>query len=111
MTIWNKIRDLFGRSKQVMNEPNDAAAGATAVSALDQQNMIDLMHRLEKTVEGVYSCAEAFALLDEYVELVADDDEAKQLMPMVKTHLDMCPDCRDEFEILLEILKTADAEA
>ncbi len=109
MTIWTKIRDLFSRSKQVLSEPHDAAAGVTAVPALDQQTMVNLMHRLEKTVEGVYSCEEAFALLDEYVELVANDDEAKKLMPMVKNHLDMCPDCRDEFEILLDILKTADA--
>ncbi|WP_420642062.1 zf-HC2 domain-containing protein [Candidatus Leptofilum sp.] len=94
-----------------MNQPHDPAAGETAVPALNQQNMVDLMHRLEKTMEGSYSCDEAYALLDEYVELVADDEEAKKLMPMVQNHLDMCPDCRDEFEMLLQILKTADAEA
>lgn len=94
-----------------MNEPNESAVGETAVPAINPQNMVDLMHRLEKTVEGTYSCDEAYALLDEYVETVADDDEAKKLMPMVKSHLDMCPDCRDAFELLLQILKTAEADA
>ena len=78
---------------------------------MNQKNLIDLMERLEKTMEDAYSCEEAFALLDEYVELVASDEEAKRLMPLVKNHLDMCPDCQDEFEILLHVLKTADSEA
>lgn len=110
MTIWNQIKNLFSRSKQAINVPSEAAEVGTAVSAINSQNMVDLMHRLEKTMDGVYSCDEAYALLDEYVEMVADDDEAKKLMPMVKNHLDMCPDCRDEFEVLLQILKTADAD-
>ncbi|WP_420631065.1 anti-sigma factor family protein [Candidatus Leptofilum sp.] len=110
MTIWNQIKNLFSRSNPDINEPNHFASGETAVPAMNQQNMVDLMHRLEKTLEGTYSCDEAYALLDEYVELVADNEEARQLMPLVETHLDMCPDCRDEFELLLQILKTADTE-
>ena len=110
MTIWNQIKNLFSRSKQPMNNFNDSASSQTAVPAMNQQHLVDLMHRLEKTMEGAYSCEEAYALLDEYVELVADDEEAKRLMPLVKNHLDMCPDCRDEFELLLHVLKTADSE-
>lgn len=78
---------------------------------LTQDHLVNLMQRLETTMENVYSCDEAFALLDEYVELVANKEEAEQLMPLVKNHLDLCPDCRDEFEILLNILQTADPEA
>lgn len=91
-----------------MNEANDSTDD-TAVSTINQQNLVTLMQRLEKTMEGAYSCDEAFALLDEYVEMIADDEEAKRLMPLVQNHLDMCPDCRDEFEILLHVLKTADS--
>lgn len=91
-----------------MNKLNDTTLDQSAKPALDQAGIVDLMQRLEKTLDNAYSCEEAFALLDEYVELVADDDEARQLMPLVKNHLDMCPDCRDKFEILLHVLKTAD---
>lgn len=76
---------------------------------LTQDHLVDLMQRLETTLDNAYSCEEAFALLDEYVELVTNTEEAGQLMPLVKNHLDLCPDCRDEFEILLHILKTADS--
>ncbi|MCP4421198.1 MAG: hypothetical protein GY805_31690 [Chloroflexi bacterium] len=85
-----------------MNKPNPD---------ITKEDVVTLMHRLEKTLEDSYSCEESFALLDEYVELVATDEEAKRLMPLIKNHLDMCPDCREEFETLLYILKTADSES
>lgn len=93
-----------------MNELNHSASNQMADTTINQTHLVDLMHRLEHTMEGVYSCEEAFALLDEYVELVASDEEARRLMPLVQNHLDMCPDCRDEFEILLHVLKTADSD-
>jgi hypothetical protein len=99
MTNWNKIKNLLNRAKQPMNELK---------TDITKDGVISLMRRLEKTLENSYSCEESFALLDEYVELVASDEEAKRLMPLVKNHIDMCPDCREEFEILLHILKTAD---
>jgi hypothetical protein len=108
MTIWNQIKHFFSRSKPTVIEANKSSSD-TAVFSMNQQNLVDLMQRLEKTMEGAYSCEEAFALLDEYVELIVDDEDAKRLMPLVQTHLDMCPDCRDEYEILLHVLKTADS--
>lgn len=89
-----------------MNEPNQSAEYALPEKNITNEALVDLMHRLEKTMEGSYSCEEAFALLDEYVELVADDEEAAKLMPLVKNHIDMCPDCSESFEMLLHILKS-----
>jgi hypothetical protein len=108
MSIWNQIKNLFARSEQTMNEANTAAASPIGGGSLNQEALVDLMRRLEKTMENAYSCEEVFALLDEYVELVTDDEEAKRLMPLVENHLDICPDCKDEFEVLLHILQTAD---
>lgn len=110
MTIWNQIKQLFSRSNQEMNQSHASANSQTANPSLSQTHLVDLMQRLEYTLEDAYSCEEAFALLDEYVELVASDEEARRLMPLVENHLDMCPDCRDEFEILLHVLKSADSE-
>ena len=92
-----------------MTEAREPAADQPADASLNQEQLVDLLHRLERTIENAYSCEEVYALLDEYVELVADDEEAKKLMPLVQNHLDMCPDCRDEYEILLHVLKTADS--
>jgi hypothetical protein len=106
MTIWNQIKNLFSRSKQAADEPGRLVSETNLTSEI----LIDLMERLEKTTEDAYCCDEVFALLDEYVELISDDEEAKQLMPLVKNHLEMCPDCRDEYEVLLHVLKTAESE-
>lgn len=110
MTIWNQIKNLFSRSKPAAQESSQGTAPEAAQTTLTQDMVVELMHRLETTTENAYCCDEVFALLDEYVELVADDEEARQLMPLVKNHLDMCPDCRDEYEVLLHVLKTAESE-
>ncbi len=106
MTIWNQIKNLFSRSRQTVAEPDQAVSA----ESLTQERLVELMQRLEKTTEDAYCCDEVFALLDEYVELVADDEEAKQLMPLVKNHLDICQDCHEAYDALLHVLKTAETE-
>ncbi len=75
-----------------------------------EQAIVDLMRKLEHLQTNAYSCEEAFALLDEYVEIVATDEEAAQLMPLVKNHLDMCPGCTEAFTMLLRILQSEPPE-
>ena len=65
----------------------------------------ELMRWLEATQEGVSSCEEIFALLDEYVELLASNKEAIVLMPLVRNHIKMCADCQEVCETLLRILE------
>ena len=103
MTIWNQIKNLFRRS-----DLSDTTSQPDGEATLTQEMLVDLMNRLEKTTEDAYCCDEVFALLDEYVELVVDDEQARQLMPLVQNHLDICSDCRDEYEVLLHVLKTAE---
>lgn len=52
-----------------------------------------------------YSCEQAFVLLDRYAELVARGENAEELLPLVKRHLELCPGCEDEYDALLNILK------
>lgn len=59
------------------------------------------MRMIDTTCEKEYSCEETFALLDEYIELSLVNKEAAALMPLVKHHIGMCTDCREEFEALL----------
>lgn len=108
MTFWNQIKNLLGRSKHHSADTRTKTGSQPGAVTMNQDNLVELMHHLEHTLDNAYSCEEVFALLDEYVELVASDEEAKRLMPLVKNHLEMCPDCRHAFEILLHVLKTAD---
>lgn len=74
-------------------------------SGLSEEHIRHLMHMLEHTHEGMYSCEETFDLLDEYAELVASHEEAAMLMPYVQHHLDLCPDCLQAYEALMRILR------
>lgn len=64
-----------------------------------------LMHDLQNTAESMYSCSESSAMLDEYVEMVNNREDAARLMPLVKAHLDACPGCNQTYNILLAILE------
>lgn len=63
-----------------------------------------LAQMLAQTRETEYSCDDVHRLLDQFAEAVARDEDVSGLMPLVQQHLDMCPDCREEFEALLRIL-------
>ena len=62
---------------------------------------------LEQTREDEYSCDEVYELLDQYVEAVQRGEDPAHLMPLVKHHLDMCRDCHEEYEALLNILESS----
>ena len=50
-------------------------------------------------------CREVFARLDEYVEKELRDHEAAKLMPLLREHFDLCPDCCEEYEALLSAVE------
>lgn len=66
-----------------------------------------LMHMIENTQDIELSCDDVYQLLDQYTEVVAQGDDAQELMPLVEYHIDICPDCREEFEALLRILQAS----
>jgi hypothetical protein len=49
-------------------------------------------------------CDRCFALLDAYVELQFDRDDADAATPGMRTHLEGCPACREEHESLRAFL-------
>jgi hypothetical protein len=51
------------------------------------------------------SCDEVFAVLDQFAEAVVRGENVLVFMPLVRQHLDMCPDCREEYETLLRMLQ------
>ena len=65
-----------------------------------------LMHMVEKSQEVEYSCDDAYQMLDQYAEAVYRGVDAERVLPLVKHHLDICPDCREEFEALLQVLES-----
>ena len=54
------------------------------------------------------SCSQVFNRIDEYVDKEIDGQNAALLMPLLREHFDLCPECCEEYEALLTVLeKTA----
>lgn len=58
------------------------------------------------TREEEISCDECFTELDEFVDMEFKEQDAAKALPLVQDHLNRCQSCREEYEILLEVLKT-----
>ena len=86
-----RIRNSFARREEL---PNDAVLGFLRV--------------LEEGRAEEISCDEIYSKLDEYVEREANKKDAAQLMPLIREHLDICPECCDEYEALLDVVIETD---
>lgn len=110
--LLRKLKQLLSRHKRFTAEHASGPDTARTLSetkkttVLNEEAIVELMQQLKQTQEGQFSCADSYALLDEYVDLIADNEQAELLMPFVKAHIEACPDCHQEFEILLEILQS-----
>ena len=91
--IIQKIRSSFNHHEEF---PNDAVAGFLRV--------------LESVREEDLPCDEVYAKIDEYVEREVDKKDAAKLMPLVREHLDLCPECCEEYQALLDILEKTSKE-
>jgi hypothetical protein len=63
-----------------------------------------MLEMLAMTSDQEISCDDVHDLIDQFTEMVSTDQDAAQLMPLVQLHLELCPDCREEHEALLQAL-------
>ena len=91
--IIQKIRSSFNHHEEL---PSEAVLG--------------FLHVLESVREEEVPCDEVFFRIDEYVEREVDKKDAAQLMPLVREHLDLCPECCEEYDALLDILEKTSKE-
>ena len=91
--IIQKIKSSFNHHENV---PNEAVLGFLRV--------------LESVREEEVPCDEVYSRIDEYVEREVGQKDAAQLMPLVREHLDMCSECCEEYEALLDVLEKTSKE-
>jgi hypothetical protein len=84
----NRIRTSLGMKPDVSNEA-----------------VLGFLRVLENVRTDELSCEEIYAKLDEYVEHEVQTHDAAHLMPLIREHLDLCPECCDEYEALLDVVK------
>jgi len=98
MKIFETLKQLLGLGQKKSEEMTD------------QSNFFRKMAvALEHTRDEEFACDETYELLDQFAEAVQRGDDAASLMPLVQHHIDMCPECREEFEVLLRILEDSPA--
>ena len=85
--IIKRIRVSLGLQKEL---PNEA--------------FLEMLRVLESAHDEDMSCSQLYEKLDEYVEREMSKKDAAELMPLIREHLDFCPDCCDEYEALLDVL-------
>ncbi len=70
--------------------------------------VLGFLRVLEEVRSEELDCDEIFSKLDEYVERQADKRDAAELMPLIREHLDLCPECCEEYEALLKVIEEAE---
>mgnify|MGYP001245832907 CR=1 FL=1 len=72
---------------------------------LQEEVVIKFLRVLENARAEELSCSEMYSRLDEFVETEVQSKDAGKITPLVREHLDMCPDCCEEYEALLSVLE------
>ena len=94
------IRELVARVRASLGLKQD----------LPNEAVLGFLRVLEEVRAEELTCDEIFSKLDEYVECEVDKKDAAHLMPLIREHLDLCPECCEEYEALLHVVKEADKE-
>ncbi|MGH2943618.1 MAG: hypothetical protein ACRDLN_12680 [Solirubrobacteraceae bacterium] len=57
------------------------------------------------------TCEECFEELDRYVDLAVANADPDRAVPGMREHLTGCPACRDDYDSLLELVRSGDGDA
>ncbi len=91
------FNQLFNKSNKSNQQPAKTLIPPSKIEAL--------IKVLEMTQDAELSCDELHNLLDQFAEATLRGEDAEHLLPLVNHHLNLCPNCREEYEALLRILK------
>lgn len=92
------IKDLVHRIRASLGMKQD----------LPNEAVMGFLRVLEEVRAEELTCDEIYSKLDEYVDRQANKHDAAQLMPLIREHLDICPECCEEYEALLKVVEEAE---
>ena len=72
--------------------------------AANPQATLGTLVLLTESQDDMLNCDQVFELLDQFCERAALGEDVAHLMPLVQSHLDNCPDCREQYESLMRII-------
>jgi hypothetical protein len=106
MNCWHYLIDdicldkinMFRKIKRRLDKKKKTAA-------FPPDKMRRLLDMLMRTEPEEISCDDVSAALAEFAEMHQRGEVVKHLMPFVHQHLEMCRDCREEYEALMAALE------
>jgi hypothetical protein len=91
--------------------PNPSQNQANPQPEITDEVVMRFLKILELVREEDLSCSDMYARLDEFVEAeIKHGQDASTLTPLIHEHLDMCSDCCDEYEALLNVVEHTNEE-
>jgi len=77
---------------------------------IPREAVLGFLRVLEEVRKEELSCVEIYTKLDEYVECEIDSKDAAHIMPLIREHLDICHECCEEYEVLLDVIIKSEKE-
>ena len=75
---------------------------------LKRGDVVKLVRVVAETREEEIGCDECFEQVDRFVEMELSGLDPARAMPLIREHLEICGECREEFEALLRALQAAE---
>ncbi|GAB4544238.1 MAG: hypothetical protein Fur002_17230 [Anaerolineales bacterium] len=77
---------------------------------MNDEVVLKFLQVLEGISEDEMPCSEFYAHVDEFVEQEVKSKNAKKIMPLLQEHLELCSECCDEYEGLLDVIEHTQQE-
>jgi hypothetical protein len=90
---------------QALDEPTGDGMSKKEKIKLNHASLQKLLESIRHTCEDEPNCEQVYELLDQYAESELEGGNAKDLMPLVYHHLEVCHDCNEEYDLLLSMLR------
>lgn len=76
--------------------------------SLEKELLKKLIQQLLDEEPGELNCTDCFEILDRFAELKLSGHIPSLEMPLVQEHLNHCDNCREQFEMLVDAMKSLD---
>jgi uncharacterized protein with PIN domain len=73
---------------------------------LTREQVGSIVKMLGLTTDREFNCSECLQHVSEFAECQLGDKPLGEVIAKVEQHLALCPECREEYEALMKILKS-----
>ncbi len=98
------LEKLFGK------QPEAKPDAPMIAEQMSPEQLEKLIRDALRTIDVELNCSSTFDLIDEYLDRLARGEDAATAMPLVSQHLELCPECEEEYRTLLRVMESLSSE-